>query len=141
MQIKINIPLKSAIISGGFVVSVCQNGKTSWNIGQIFSYAQKRGVYIHHSGGEILYVGKATDGKIGVFGERLRREFHHTASNSSALFKLLASQTNEIRSYLLDLDDIDMMVDPGSMSLAPIRKALIMEQVLIGLYNPVGNRI
>lgn len=33
-----------------------------------------------------------------------------------------------------------MMVDPGPMQLDPARKALIMEQVLIGLFEPEGNR-
>jgi hypothetical protein len=35
--------------------------------------------------------------------------------------------------------DIDMMVDPGSISLAEKNKALIMEQMLIGIFDPEGN--
>ena len=32
-----------------------------------------------------------------------------------------------------------MMIDASSMSLSPERKALVMEQVLIGIYQPRGN--
>jgi hypothetical protein len=42
---------------------------------------------------------------------------------------------------MLDLDDIDMMVDSGSIQLTKERKALIMEQILIGVFSPEGNKI
>jgi hypothetical protein len=63
------------------------------------------------------------------------------ASGNSTLYRLLAGQKPSVRSYLLDILDIDMMVDPGLMQLSPERKALIMEQVLIGLYEPEGNKV
>ena len=138
MQISITVPIKADIVNSGFLVQVAGKGK-SWFKSQLGDYADKKGVYIHHSGGKILYIGKATSGDYGTFGERLRREFQETASSNSPLHKLL-KQHYEVRTYLLDLNDIDMMVNPGPMALTPERKALIMEQVLIGLYEPIGNK-
>jgi hypothetical protein len=45
-----------------------------------------------------------------------------------------------VLSYLLDLDQIDQMVDADPMPLSKVRKSLILEQALIGLYEPAGNR-
>ena len=140
MQITINIPIKADIVNGGFVVSVATDGE-SWSKSQLGDYSDRSGVYVHHSNGKILYIGKATAGNWGNFGERLRREFQKTASSNSSLHKLLASQQQPIRTFLLDLDDIDMMVNPGPMQLSKSRKALIMEQTLIGLYEPEGNKV
>ncbi len=138
MKIELNIPTKSQIVNGGFIMGLAPKGQ-SWSKSQLGDYADKSGVYVHHCNGRILYVGKATSGKWGTFGERLRREFQETASSNSALHKLLVSQTSPIRSFLLDLEELDMIVDAGPMELSPKRKALIMEQVLIGIYQPEGN--
>ena len=47
-----------------------------------------------------------------------------------------------VKKYLIkNFTDIDMMVNPGSMQLSTERKALIMEQTLIGLYQPESNKI
>lgn len=140
MEVRLSIPTKAQIISGGFVVSVSTSGE-EWSKSQLGDYASAKGVYVHHSGGRILYVGKTTDGAYGTFGERLRREFQTKASGNSDLHKLLAKQKGDVRSYCLDLDDVDMMVDPGPMRLERERKALIMEQVLIGIYRPEGNKV
>ncbi len=140
MQVKLQIPTKAQILSGGFVVSVAKRGEP-WSKAQLGDYANRRGVYVHHCKGLILYVGKATEGDFGTSGERLRREFQEPAAGNSRLHQLLYSQAGEIRTYCLDLQDLDMMVDQGSMTLTQERKALIMEQVLIGIYDPEGNRI
>jgi len=140
VQLTINIPLKADIVNGGFEVSTASEGET-WSKSQLGHYADKSGVYIQHSNGKILYIGKATTGNWGNFGERLRREFQKTPSSNSNLYQLLESQQHPIKVYLLDLEDIDMMVNPGPMQLSPVRKALIMEQTLIGLYEPEGNRV
>jgi hypothetical protein len=71
-------------------------------------------------------VGKTTQGEYGNFGERLRHQ-------------CLLSQAVPVRAYLLDLSDLDMMIDQGPMTLSPVRKALIMEQALIGIYEPPEN--
>lgn len=141
MQITINIPTKADIIFGGFKVKVAVGNET-WNKNQLGEYADKKGVYIHHSNGKILYIGKTTEGKWGKFGERLRREFKRVHQNENThLHKLLSEQTKQIYSYLLDLQDIDMMVAPGPILLKPERKALLMEQILIGIYEPEGNKM
>jgi len=140
MEIKIHIPLKAEIVNGGFQVKVASEGE-SWEKGQLGDYADKRGVYVHHASGKILYVGKATEGPFGTFGERLRREFQaRAAAAHRRLHDLLAQQNSSIYTYLLDLQDIDMMVGSGATYLSPERKALIMEQILIGIYEPEGNR-
>jgi hypothetical protein len=140
MQVRLQIPTKAQILSGGFVVHAAKCGE-SWSKSQLGAYADSRGVYIHHSNGRILYIGKTTGGDYGTFGERLRREFQETASGKSALHQLLCGQTGEVRTYCLDLQDLDMMVDQGPMTLSQERKALIMEQVLIGIYEPPGNKV
>ena len=139
MQVSLTLPTKAQILSGGFQVHTAPFGK-SWKKEQLGAYADLKGVYIHHCNGKILYVGKATTGKHGIFGERLRREFQEKASNKSELYKLLHKQKKPIFAYCLDYEDLDMLVDPGSMSLSTERKALIMEQVLIGIYEPAGNK-
>ena len=140
MNITISIPTKAQIVNGGFEVHVAKAG-TSWSKTQLGDYADRKGVYIHHSNGKLLYIGKATSGQFGTFAERLRREFQEKASSNSSLHQLLVAQKDKVRSYLIDLDDVDMMIDPGSMSLSPERKALIMEQVLVGIYEPDGNKV
>ena len=140
MQLTINVPIKADIVNGGFEVAIARQGE-QWLRAQLGDYADRRGVYIHHSNGSILYIGKATTGEWGKFGERLSREFQMTAGQNSRIHQLLEAQPHPIGTYLLDLGDIDMMVNPGPMRLSRERKALIMEQVLIGLYDPVGNLV
>src|SRR5215468_4702750 len=140
MQVSLQIPTKAQILSGGFIIRVAKTGE-SWSKTQLGAYADARGVYIHHCIGRILYVGKTTSGDYGTFGERFRREFQELASGNSALHQLLCTQAGEIRTYCLDFQDLDMMVDQGPMTLGPERKALIMEQVLIGIYEPLGNKV
>lgn len=96
-------------------------------------------MYILHSDGKLLYVGKTTEGEYGNFGERLRRHFQEKASQNSRVHQLLVGQTTPIRAYLLDLEDLDLLIDHGSATLSPKRKALVMEQLLIGIYSPEGN--
>lgn len=140
MQVILHIPIKAQILAGGFVVHTAADG-TQWSKSQLGAYADKSGVYILHSDGSILYVGKTTDGDYGNFGERLRRHFHEKASQSSRVYRLLSQQTGVIRAYLLDLEDLDLMIDHASATLTRERKALVMEQLLIGLYNPQGNAV
>lgn len=138
MRLTITIPTKADIVSGGFEIKIAHKGE-SWQKSQLGDHQNRKGVYIHHCNGKLIYIGKATSGKFGTFGERLRRECHETAASASPLFQLLKDQNHPVRTYFLDLVDLDMMVDPGPMTLAPERKALIMEQVLIGIFGPEGN--
>ena len=140
MEIKVKIPIKADIVYQGFTVTVAPTG-TTWTKDQLGDYADKSGVYVHHCDGKILYVGKTTSGQWGTFSERLRREFQEKASGNSSLYQLLLGQAKPIRAVMFDLDDIDMMVDSGSTQLSKTRKALIMEQVLIGVFEPEGNKI
>jgi hypothetical protein len=137
MNLSLAIPIKAQIINSGFVVALAQ---PSWSKKQLGVYANRSGVYVLHSNGLILYVGKTTAGDYATFGERLRRHFQQKASGNSTLYQLLSKQTQPIRAYLLDLEDVSMMIDAGSMTLSAERKALVMEQVLIGIYEPIGNR-
>ncbi len=139
MQLNVSIPTRAQIINGGFVVTVARSG-TEWLKAQLGDYADKSGVYILHSNARILYIGKTTHGTFGTFAERLRRHCQEKASGNSRVFQCLCAQTQSVRAYLLDLTDIDMMIDQGSLTLSQQRKALIMEQVLIGIYEPPENR-
>ena len=140
MQLTANIPTRAQIVNGGFALTIASTG-TTWNKSQLGHYADKKGVYIIHANGEILYVGKTTKGHFGTFAERLRRQCQEKAAGNSPLFRALcACAPVPVRAYLLDLDDLDMMVDSGPMKLTPDRTALMMEQLLIGLYLPPHNR-
>lgn len=139
MKIEIIIPIKSQILNGGVEISVARD-EESWSKNQLGDYHDKKGVYIFHSNQKILYIGKTTDGDYGNFGERLRRHCQKKASANSTVYQLLLSQKTPMRAFLLDTDDLDMMIDNGSISLTQERKALIMEQVLIGIYLPDGNK-
>lgn len=140
MEIKVKIPIKADIVYQGFPITTAPPG-TTWKKNQLGDYADKSGVYIHHCDGKILYVGKSTSGQWGTFSERFRREFQESASSNSSLYQLLHSQKNTVKTFMLDLDDIDMMVDSGSIQLTKERKALIMEQILIGIFQPEGNKV
>jgi excinuclease UvrABC nuclease subunit len=140
VEIKVKIPIKADIVFQGFPVSTSPAG-TTWTKDQLGDYADRSGVYVHHCDGKILYVGKTTSGQWGTFAERLRREFQEKASSNSSLYQLLLGQQKTIKTFMLDLDDIDMMVDSGSILLTKERKALIMEQILIGVFSTEGNKI
>jgi len=66
MQLSLSIPTRAQIIDGGFVVTIARTG-TEWLKAQLGDYADKSGVYILHSNGKILYIGKTTLGKFGTF--------------------------------------------------------------------------
>ncbi len=140
MQLTISLPTRAQIINGGFLISIAPDG-TSWSKTQLGDYSHKSGVYILHANGRIIYVGKTTEGDYGNFGERLRRHCQKKASGNSALYQMLCEEKGPVRAYLLDLMDLDMMIDQGPMNLSQARKALIMEQSLIGIYEPPGNRV
>jgi excinuclease UvrABC nuclease subunit len=140
MEVKVRIPLKADIVFQGIELKTAKAGDT-WTKSQLGEYANRSGVYIHHCNGNILYVGKCTSGQWGNFAERFRREFQKTASSNSSLHQLLVKQEHAIRTVMFDLDDIDMMVDSGSIQLSKERKALIMEQILIGVFEPIGNKV
>ena len=140
-MIKVSYPTKAQILSGGFQIA-CAIGDKKWNKSQLGEYADSKGVYVHHCNGAILYVGQTTLGELATFAERLRREFRPRPDTKhwDALQSLLASQKHPIHSYLLDYQDLDVLVDSGPISIKPEAKAMIMEQILIAVYNPPGNR-
>lgn len=139
MQLSVTVPTRAQIVNGGVVVTIAPTG-TEWLKSQLGDYADKSGVYIFHANGKILYIGKTTQGKYGTFAERLRRHCQEKASQNSPLHRCLRKQSTPVRAYLLDLADIDMMIDQGPMTLSQVRKALIMEQSLIGIFESPENR-
>lgn len=48
MQVKLQIPTKAQILSGGFVIQVAKPGQ-SWSKTQLGAYADSRGVYVHQN--------------------------------------------------------------------------------------------
>src|SRR5262249_14294701 len=133
----VDVPPKSEVLASGFVVPIVARG-TTWSITCLHDFARRSGVYALHSDGEVLYVGQTTaGGNYGKFGERLRRHCHGPSAADSATHRLLASKTKPIRAYLMDLGEVDTRV---VVELPKERKALILEQILIGLWQPPGNR-
>ena len=139
MQVTIEIPTLDEITSNAIVLGVAHPGEP-WSRTQLRDDAKKRGVYVHLSGQRILYIGKTTTGNYGTYGERFRREFQQKASKNSPLYQLLSRQRKPIRTYLLDLSKLNKMITVYGSKLTNTRKALIMEQTLIGLFEPLGNR-
>lgn len=138
MGIKIHVPLKSQVINGGFVVQIVGQG-IKWSTHQLGKYAKSKGVYIYHSKGEILYVGNTTGTKMN-FGMRLRRECQERAAGNSKLHQDFRRLKSDVCVFLLDLDAVNRMVDAKPSGLDDKRKALILEQILIGIFNPRFNR-
>lgn len=125
------------MINGGFPCTATARGQPAWKT-DFGDYTGKSGGYIFHAGGKLLYVGETTDGNWGNFGDRLYRHLSQAAANDSRINELLRQQTEAVKVYLLDLEDISMMIDSGSIALDDISKALIMEQILIGVFPPEG---
>lgn len=138
MNLSIQVPIKANIVFSGIEIPIAPKGVT-WSKTHLGTYADRSGVYIHHREGEIIYVGKTTVGNFGTFGERMRREFQETSSSNSDLYRLLLENQGKVKSVFFDLDDIDLMVQ--GLPLSKERKALILEQVLIGTWEPIGNKV
>jgi hypothetical protein len=71
----------------------------------------------------------------------MRREFHETSASNDYLHRFIKEYVDCVKTRFLDLDEIDKMIDSGEIELTPQRKALILEQILIGQYRPKGNRM
>lgn len=113
-----------------------------WLKSCLADYANERGVYIHHNGIEILYVGQTVKGKWGTFSERLRREFQETSSQNNRLHKFLYEEAkiSGIKTVCFSLNEIEERVNGEPSKLSNENKALIFEQLLIGIFQPKGNR-
>lgn len=137
---KINLPSKEELLSKGIVIPLAPRGD-SWSKKSLGSFSKKSGVYIHYCDQEIVYIGQTTSGKRGNFGDRMRREFHETSASNDYLHNFIKEHLHCVRTRFLDLDEIDRIVVADSINLTPQRKALILEQILIGQYEPKGNRM
>lgn len=137
---RVNLPTKEHLISGGIVIPLAPKGD-SWSKKSLGSFSKKSGVYIHYCDDEIIYVGQTTSGRRGTFGDRMRREFHETSASNDYLHRFIRDHLECVRTRFLDLDEIDKIVITETIELAPQRKALILEQILIGQYEPKGNRM
>jgi excinuclease UvrABC nuclease subunit len=138
MEVVIKIPNLSDVLSKGVLVKLAPKGET-WVKSQLGTYADKSGVYIHHFNNEILYVGKTTDGNWGTFAERLRREFQETSSQNSGLHQSLTSIKKDINVSMFSLNEIETMFVGANYRADNRRKALILEQLLIGSLKPKFN--
>jgi excinuclease UvrABC nuclease subunit len=137
---KINLPTKEELLTEGLIIPISLKGE-GWSKKCLGDYRKKSGVYLHHCDGEIIYIGKATAGKRGNFGDRMRREFHETSASNDYLHRFIKAHLECVRTKFLDLDQIDGIVDGEGVELSRERKALILEQILIGQYEPKGNRV
>ena len=137
---KINLPTKEELLSKGIVIPLASKGE-GWSKKSVGEFSRRSGVYVHYCDGEIIYVGKTTSGKRGTFGDRMRRQFHETSASNDYLHKFIKEHELCVRTRFLDLEEVDSIVNGEEVNLSRERKALILEQVLIGQYEPKGNRV
>jgi hypothetical protein len=139
MEIQIKVPTLDEIFKRGIPLPVVTEG---WYRDCLGDYAYKSGVYIHHAQQSILYVGQTTKGgDWGNFAERLRRECHLKASQNSPLYQLLFQNVEYAKTTLYPFDEIELMFSGSIKEKMSIeRMALILEQFMIAVYNPIGNK-
>lgn len=113
------------------------------------AYADKPGVYVIHTGKEILYVGKTT--KAGL-DKRIFRHLLKSASvqkvgdtgRGSKVFECLAEQEandETLYIYFLNLTEISRRISGGPISLNDNQKVGLMEVALQQLYRPKCNSL
>lgn len=140
LNINFKIPNKDYLLSRGYPMYIAPKGDR-WTKDCLRLHANKRGVYVHHNSNEVLYIGQTVKGKWGTFSERLRREFQETSSQNSRLHKFLTSKAaGGLYTVCFDFDDIEFWITETTSFLSNENKALAFEQILIGHYNPEGNR-
>jgi hypothetical protein len=140
MSIKL---LEGEIISKSIKIPIASKG-IKWSKKVLGDFADKSGVYFHSSLDKIIYIGKATSGMYGTFGERMRREFHETSSSNNSLHRDLKTFSPDLKTSFLTLDDIDDLDEEFIKlykALPKERKALAAEQILIGHFDPQVNKI
>ena len=137
---KVNLPTKEELLSKGIVIPLAPRGE-GWSKKFLGIFSKRSGVYIHYCDDEIVYIGQTTMGKRGTFGDTMRREFHETSASNDYLHRFIKEHQDCVKTRFLDLEEIDKIVDSGEIELTPQRKALILEQILIGQYKPKGNRV
>ena len=136
MQIKVKIPPKKKILTGGYSVPVAQKGKT-WTENTLGLHAKRKGVYIIHHKGKIKYVGK-TDGPKTSFGIRLRREFQEGASQGRHIYPKLRKLKvpPDIMVYFFTTDKIRSFISATGVKLTDTQRIEIFEIVLQQAYKP-----
>ena len=137
---RVNLPTKEELISGGIVIPLAPRG-VSWSKKSLGDFRKQSGGYIHSCNQELIYVGQTTSGRRGTFVDRMRREFHETSASNDYLHRFIKEHLECVKTRFLDLDEIDKIVITETIELTPQRKALILEQILIGQYEPKGNRM
>lgn len=139
MKVSCNIPKRNEITSRGIPLSVAADGE-SWSSIQLGPSARDSGVYVLYAGNRILYVGQTMVGNYGNYGERFRRHCQKKASRNSKVYQLLRSQNEGVWAYLLGRSDLGDRVRQEGVKVSVERMALLLEQALIGAYEPPGNR-
>jgi len=134
-----DVPSHETITGSGVPVSVAAAGD-SWSSTQLGTFAPDNGVYILYADSRILYVGQTMVGNFGNFGERLRRHCQEKASSNSEVYKLLLSQTKRVHAFFVSRSSLPERIRQQGVQLSMERMALLMEQALIGAYEPPGNR-
>jgi hypothetical protein len=146
MKLTAKIPNRSSIVHRGYKIKIAPTG-VEWLKSQLGEYADESGVYIHVSKEQIIYIGKTSKERPskGIikkdwasFAERLRREFQETSSQNSRLHQFLRKK-KPITTVMFNLKEINNIIIGRKLTLH--RKALILEQILIAVFLPAGNRI
>lgn len=141
MDITIKIPTLQEVFQKGISLKVVRENE-SWYQDDLGEYAKKSGVYIHHSNGNILYVGQTSKaGNWGTFHVRLRKECQPAAASHSNLYHLLLENARDLKTTLYHFEEVSAMFSGNIKDkLSPGRMTLILEQFMIAAYQPSGNR-
>jgi hypothetical protein len=84
LVIEIDLPEANEIISQGCPVPIARKGEP-WKASCLGAMSKRKGVYVLHHAGQIIYVGM-TEKPSMDFGTRLRREFQESASQGRHIF-------------------------------------------------------
>jgi hypothetical protein len=141
MDVTITIPTILEVIQRGIPLNVAAENE-SWYQHHLGDYAKKSGVYIHHANGKILYVGQTSQaGQWGTFHVRLRRECQPKAASNSSLYQLLFQNANDVKTTLYHFNEVVAMFSGNTKEdLSAERMTLILEQLMIAVYRPIGNK-
>ncbi len=76
--ITVLVPDSAQVVRNGIAVAIARRGETR-SASPLGGMGKRRGVYVIHQGGRVLYVGKTGGAKMD-FATRLRREFQESAA-------------------------------------------------------------
>jgi hypothetical protein len=136
MKVEIEIPSTDVLLAGSREVRIAPKG-SKWEAKCLDKFAKRRGVYVIHHDGQIVYVGKTNSPSMS-FGKRLRGHFQETASAGEYIFPLLTKLPvpPPILVALVPSESISTLVKTDGVSLNDYERIEIVEAVFIQAFKP-----